>query len=163
MRFLLVALIAVLTSAPAAAAENYPSRPITIVLGTTKGGISDVTTRIYAQAASKELGQSIGIVASELTAKAAPDGYTLFVFSGAQNAALSAIQRVPYDATKLFAPVTPLFTMVNFLAVRSDSPAHSVSELLDWGRTKPGGLVFGSSGSPARRRSSRCIMRAPHP
>jgi tripartite-type tricarboxylate transporter receptor subunit TctC len=155
MRLLFLALIAALTSTSGLAAEIYPSRPITIVLGTTRGGISDVTTRLYADAASKELGQTIaienrptdaGFTANATVQGAWPDGYTLFVFSGAQNAALSAIQHVPYDATKLFAPVTPLFTMVNFLAVRSDSPAHSVSELLDWGRTKPGGLVFGSSG-----------------
>lgn len=154
-RLLWLGLLGVLASAPARPAENFPNRSITIVLGTTPGGISDVTTRLYAESASKELGQAInienrpteaGFVATATVQGAPPDGYTLFVFSGAQHAALSAIQGPPADPVRLFAPVTPLFTMVNFLAVPMDSPAHSVAELLRFGRSKPGGLVFGSSG-----------------
>jgi len=155
MRFLFLGLIAALSSTQALPAENFPSRAVTIILGTTPGGISDTITRLYAQAASKELGQPIRIenrpteagFTTEATVKsAAPDGYTLFVFSAVQHAALSAIQRVPYDPAKLFAPVTPLFTMVNFLAVPSNDPANSVTELLAAGRSKQNGLAFGSSG-----------------
>jgi tripartite-type tricarboxylate transporter receptor subunit TctC len=140
---------------PAQAAQDYASHPITIVMGMSAGGIADVTTRLYANAVSKELGQPIridnrptegGTTAAAAVQNAAPDGYTLLVISGAQHAALPALQPVPYQPVSGFAPVTTLFTMVNFLAVPAGSPAHSLAELLELGRNKPGGLVFGSSG-----------------
>jgi tripartite-type tricarboxylate transporter receptor subunit TctC len=83
--------------------------------------------------------------------QAAPDGYTLLVFAGAQHAALAALQSVSYDPVNDFEPVTVLFNLVNFLAVPKDSSANSVAELLEIGRKKPGGLTFGSTGvgSPA--------------
>jgi tripartite-type tricarboxylate transporter receptor subunit TctC len=149
------ALVVGFASAPAQTAENYASHPITILMGMSAGGIADVTTRLYANAVSKELGQPIridnrptegGTTAAAAVQNAAADGYTLLVISGAQHAALPALQVVPYQPVSGFAPVTTLFTMVNFLAVPTDSPAHSVAELLELGRKKPGGLVFGSSG-----------------
>ncbi|HYK81095.1 MAG TPA: tripartite tricarboxylate transporter substrate-binding protein [Micropepsaceae bacterium] len=149
------ALVAGLASTPAAAAEIYASHPITIVMGMSAGGIADVTTRLYANAVSKELGQPIridnkptegGATAAAAVQNAAADGYTLLVISGAQHASLPALQAVPYQPVSGFAPVTTLFTMVNFLAVPAGSPAHSIAELLELGRNKPGGLVFGSSG-----------------
>jgi tripartite-type tricarboxylate transporter receptor subunit TctC len=156
MRALLgFALAAGLASTPATPAENYASRAITIVMGMSAGGIADVTTRLYADAVSKEFGQPIridnrptegGTTAAVAVQNAAPDGYTLLVISGAQHAALPALQPVPYQPVSGFALVTTLFTMVNFLAVPADSPAHSVRDLLELGRKKPDGLVFGSSG-----------------
>ena len=149
------ALVAGLASSSATPAENYANRPITIVMGMSAGGIADVTTRLYANAVSKQLGQPVridnrptegGTTAAAAVQNAPPDGYTLLVISGAQHAALPALQRVPYQPVSGFAPVTTLFTMVNFLAVPTDSPAHSVAELIALARKKPGGLVFGSSG-----------------
>ena len=149
------ALMVGFASVPAAAAENYASRPITILMGMSAGGIADVTTRLYANAVSKELGQPVridnrpteaGTTAAAAVQNAAADGYTLLVISGAQHASMPALQPVPYQPVSGFATVTTLFTMVNFLAVPTDSPAHSVAELLELGGKKPGGLVFGSSG-----------------
>jgi tripartite-type tricarboxylate transporter receptor subunit TctC len=114
-----------------------------------------VTTRLYAGIVSSELGQPIrienkaseaGATAAAAVKNAAPDGYTLLVFSGAQLAAIPAMQRVGYEPLKDFAPVTTLFTMVNLLAVPNGSPARSVAELMRLGREKSGGLAFGSSG-----------------
>jgi len=149
------ALMVGLASLPAQAAEIYASHPITIVMGMSSGGIADVTTRLYASVVSKELGQPIridnrptegGTTAAAAVQNAPADGYTLLVISGAQHASLPALQPVPYQPVSGFAPVTTLFTMVNFLAVPAGSPAHSIAELLELGRNKPGGLVFGSSG-----------------
>lgn len=128
-------------------------RPITIVVGVSKGGITDVIVRQYAEFVAGELGQPIVIDnrPSESGAEAAAmvqnasDGATLLAFSGAQHTALSAIREVGYDPISGFAPVTTLFTLVNFLAVPQAS-ADSVSQLLTSGRFKPGGLMFGSSG-----------------
>jgi tripartite-type tricarboxylate transporter receptor subunit TctC len=138
----------------APAAETYPNRPITIVMGITKGGITDVITRAYADAVSKDLGQPVAIEnrpsetgeeAAALVQRARPDGYTLLVFSGAQHLALPQMRTVEYDPLTGFAPVTTLFTLVNFLAVPAAGPAKSVSDLLRYGRSQ-GVLTFGSSG-----------------
>jgi tripartite-type tricarboxylate transporter receptor subunit TctC len=139
----------------AGAAEAFPSRPITVVIGASAGGITDVSVRAYAPAVSRALGQPVqienrpsaaGAEAAVAVQRAAPDGYTLLAFQGAQHAALPAIQSAEYEPVKGFAPVTVLFTLVNFLAVPVNSAANSVAELLRVGREKPGGLVFGSSG-----------------
>jgi len=130
-------------------------RAITIVLGVSKGGITDVIVRQYAELVSRELGQAIaidnrptdsGAEAAALVQSAAPDGRTLLAFSGAQHKALPAMRDVGYDAIGGFAPVTTLFTLVNFLAVPEQSPASSVADLIADGRTRPTGLAFGSSG-----------------
>ena len=130
-------------------------RPLTIVLGVSKGGITDVIVRQYVELVSRELGEPIvidnrptdsGAEAAAMVQNAAPDGRTLLAFSGAQHAALPAIREVEYDAVGGFAPVTTLFTLVNFLAVPQQSPAGSVSDLVAHGRNRPAGLAFGSSG-----------------
>ena len=155
-----------LGSAGSAHADDFPSRPITMIITFAAGGITDVVARIYADVASRNIGQRIivdnrptggGAVAALAVQNAPPDGYTLLVFAGAQHAALPAMQPVTYQPVSGFQPVTILFNLVNFLAVPKDSPANSVAELLELGRKKPGGLSFGSAGvgSPAHLNAVR--------
>ncbi len=136
-------------------AQEYPSRPVTMVVSFAPGGITDVMARVYADVVSRNVGQRIvvenratgaGAVAASTVQKAAPDGYTLLVFAGAQNAVLPAMEPVPYDPINGFAPVTVLFNLVNFLVVPHDSPAKTLGELLALGRSKPGGLSAGTAG-----------------
>ena len=136
-------------------AQDFPNRPITIVVGLAPGGITDVTARLYAEAVSKSIGQRIvvenrqgagGAVAAAAVQNAAPDGYTLLVFSGSQHAAVPAVQSAPYDPVKGFEPVTLLFNLAAFITVPADSPANTLQELLALGRKKAGGLLFGSPG-----------------
>ena len=138
-----------------AQAQEFPSRPITIMVGLAPGGITDVTARLYAEAVSGSIGQRIiienrqgagGAVAAAAVQNAAPDGYTLLVFSGSQHAAVPAVQSAPYDPVKGFQSITLLFDLAAFLAVPATSPANTVAELLDYGKKKPGGLLFGSPG-----------------
>lgn len=138
----------------AVAAEVFPSRPLTIVMGTSRGGIADTIARAYAAAASSSLGQPIvidnrpsdsGNEAAFWVRNATPDGHTLLAFSGVQHFAVPLMQRVDYDATSDFVPVTTLFSLVNFLAVPKSSPATSVSDLMRLGR-EHGFLDYGSSG-----------------
>ena len=147
-------------------ADDFPSRPITMIITFAAGGITDVAARIYADVASRNIGQRIivdnrptggGAVAALAVQNAPPDGYTLLVFAGAQHAALPAMQPVAYQPVSGFQPVTILFNLVNFLAVPKDSPANSAAELLEFGRRKPGGLSFGSAGvgSPAHLNAVR--------
>ena len=82
---------------------------------------------------------------------AAPDGYTVLVFSGSQHATVPAVSTVSYDPVKGIAAITYLFNSVVVLTVPYDSPAQTLAELHDWGRKKPGGLTFGTPGSARRR------------
>jgi tripartite-type tricarboxylate transporter receptor subunit TctC len=139
----------------AAQAQDFPARPITIIVGVAPGGITDVSTRIYADAVMKSTGQKIvvenrpvggGTVAAVAVQNAAPDGYTLLTITGSAHAAIPAMQPVGYDPVKGFTPVTLLFRMPVLLVVPHDSPVKSVAELLEVGRKRPGGLSFGSAG-----------------
>ena len=148
-------LIATSAAAGPASAQDFPTRPITVMVGLAPGGITDVTARLYAEAVSASIGQRIlienrqgagGAVAAAAVQNAAPDGYTLLVFSGSQHAAVPAVQSAPYDPVKGFQSVTLLFDLAAFVTVPVTSPANSMAELLAYGKKKPGGLLFGSPG-----------------
>ena len=152
--------------AAAAQAQDFPARPITIIVGVAPGGITDVSTRIYADAVTKNTGQKIvvenrpvggGTVAAVGVQNAPPDGYTLLTITGSAHAAIPAMQPVAYDPVKGFTPVTLLFRMPALMVVPQDSPAKSVAELLELGRKRPGGLSFGSAGvgTPAHLMAAR--------
>jgi tripartite-type tricarboxylate transporter receptor subunit TctC len=139
----------------AARAQDFPNKPITIMVGLSAGGITDVSARLYAEVVSKSIGQKIivenrpgggGAVAAAAVQNATPDGYTLLVFSGSQHAAVPAVQSAPYHPVKGFQPVTLLFNLAALLVVPTTSPANTVAELLDHGKKKTGGLLFGSPG-----------------
>ena len=165
-----IARIAAILAAPwlagAALAQDFPARPITIIVGVAPGGITDVSTRVYADAVTKSTGQKIvvenrpvggGTVAAVAVQNAPPDGYTLLTITGSAHAAIPAMQPVAYDPVKGFTPVTLLFRMPALMVVPQDSPAKSVADLLDLGRKRPGGLSFGSAGvgTPAHLMAAR--------
>jgi tripartite-type tricarboxylate transporter receptor subunit TctC len=152
-----MALAAAMTvSSAAAQAQDFPSRPITIVVGLAPGGITDVTARIYAEALSKGIGQRVvvenrqgagGAVGAAAVQNATPDGHTVLIFSGSQHVAVPAIQSTaPYEPLKGFAPITLLFHLATLVAVPTDLPAKNLAELWELGKKKPGGLTFGSPG-----------------
>jgi tripartite-type tricarboxylate transporter receptor subunit TctC len=165
-----IAMLWVLT----AHAQDFPNRQITIVVGVAPGGITDVSTRIYADVVSRNIGQKIiienrpaggGSVAAATVQNAPPDGYTLLTVVGAQFSSQPAMQPAPYDPIKGFAPVTLLFRLPALLLVPADSPARSVAELLDLGRTKLGGLSFGSpgAGSPGHLMAAKISLATKTP
>jgi len=152
-----------------AGAQEFPSRPITILVGLAAGGITDVTTRLYAEVVSRSIGQRItvenragagGAVAAAAVQNAPPDGYTLLVFSGSQHATIAAMQSAPYDPIHGFQPISLLFESVVVLSVPADSPSESVSALLAMGKNKPGGLTFGTPGlgSPSHLLGARILL-----
>ena len=142
--------------ASTARAQDFPNRPITIVVGLAPGGITDVTARIYAEALSRVVGQRVvvenrqgagGAVGAAAVQNAAPDGYTLLVFSGSQHAAVPAMSATaPYEPIKGFAPISLLFHLATIVSVPTDLPAKTLKEMFALGKTKPGGLSFGSPG-----------------
>ena len=155
--------------ATGAPAQDYPNRPITLMVGLAAGGITDVTARLYAEAVSKSIGQRVtvenrtgagGGVAAATVQNAAPDGYTLLVFSGSQHATVPAVSNAAYEPVKGFSPITYLFNSVVVLTVPADSPAKTMAELHDLGRNKPGGLTFGTPGlgSPSHLLGAKILL-----
>jgi tripartite-type tricarboxylate transporter receptor subunit TctC len=151
-----MALAAALALPGAGMAQDFPSRQITIVVGLAPGGITDVTSRIYADAMSKVTGQRVivenrqgagGAVGAASVQNAAPDGYTVLVFSGSQHVAVPAMAAsAPYEPLKGFAPITILFDLTTLVTVPAELPAKNLAELWELGKKKPGGLSFGSPG-----------------
>jgi len=155
-------LVAVLLlSGAVASAQDFPTRPITIMVGVAPGGVTDVATRIYAEAVARNTGWKVvvenrpvagGAVAATTVQNAAPDGHTLLTVVGAQFASIPAMQNnPPFDPIRGFQPITLTFRLAQLLVAPIDSPATTLAELLALAKKKDGGLSFGTpgAGSPA--------------
>jgi tripartite-type tricarboxylate transporter receptor subunit TctC len=140
---------------PQANADTYPSRPIRLIIGFPPGSAADITARVVGEHMSKTLGQQIVVearpgagssLAAESVARAAPDGYTLFIgtSSNVTNAAISSGLR--FDFVKDFAPVAPLTGLPLILAVHPSLGVSSFKELIDLAKKKPGELTYASVG-----------------
>ncbi|HEX4408434.1 MAG TPA: tripartite tricarboxylate transporter substrate binding protein [Xanthobacteraceae bacterium] len=147
-------LLALTAFAAPVRADDYPSRPIRLIIPFPPGGSNDVVGRIIAGQLSKKIGQQIfvdnragagGVVGSDVAAKSTPDGYTLLVISVA-HAVDPSIYKLPFDPIKDFVPVGIMGTGTNVLTVNPKVPIHSVKELLDFAKEKPGVLNYGSAG-----------------
>jgi tripartite-type tricarboxylate transporter receptor subunit TctC len=145
-----------LALAQPAAAQTYPSRPVTIVAPYAAGGGADLIARLMAQKLTERLGQSFvvenrlgagGVIAASSVAKATPDGYTLLVAASTQLAIQVTLhKKLPYDPATDFMPVALLASVPFVLIVNPSLPVHSVPELIALAKQKPGQLTFGSSG-----------------
>ena len=140
-----------------AIAQQYPMRPIRLIVPYPPGGPTDFTARIVGQKLSQFVGQQVvvdnrpgagTIIGSELVARGAPDGYTLlFGTGGGTFLAPLMLPKVPYDPQKDFAPVAMLVMSPQVLVVHPSVPANSVSELVALAKSKPGVLNFASVGT----------------
>src|SRR6476661_7193830 len=138
IRHVLISCALVATLTAPGRAQDFPSRQITIMVGVAPGGITDVTTRLYAEVVAKNLGQNIiienrpvagGAVAAAAVQNAPADGYTLLSVVGSQFASVPAMGPAPYDPLKGFAPITLLFRLPTLLVVPADSPAKKAADL----------------------------------
>lgn len=164
-----VAALAVAAAPSLARAQGYPSRPITILVGLAAGGVTDVMARLYAQSVGIILKQTVivenrpaasGAVAAVGLQKAAPDGYTLLMFSGAQHATVPALSDTAiYDPVRGAQPIGVVFNFTGVVAVPADSPANSIADLVALAKSKPDGLNFGSpgSGTPSHLASAKLV------
>ena len=136
---------------------GWPARPLRFIVGNAPGGGLDLVARLTSPTVSTALGQQViidnrpgatGSVAAELTAKAAPDGYTIFMGSIGNLAVNPHIYKgLGYDPIRDLAPVTFAVSGSNVLVVHSSVPVTSVKELITLARAKPGALNYGSSGA----------------
>jgi len=152
------ALAACLTPAlPAAMAQTYPAKPITLVVPHSAGGTSDILARTVAAEAAKTLGQTIvidnkgganGTIAAKQVASAAPDGYTLLLATASTHGINPSLySRISYDAVKDFTPVTLLATVPNVLVVGPNVKAGNVQELIAFIRSQGDKTNMGSAGA----------------
>jgi len=153
-----------------AAAQTYPSRSIRIVVPFPPGGGTDIGTRIVGQKLQESLGQPVvienkpgasGIVGTEFTAKAAPDGYTLMVGNiGTHTINVSLFKKLSYDPVKDFAPISQMALLPMFLLVNPAVPANSVRELVAYAKAKPGQVNYSSSGAGGMPHVSAELFRS---
>jgi tripartite-type tricarboxylate transporter receptor subunit TctC len=156
-RIVTVAFGALMTALAAPApAQDYPTRPITIVSAQASGGASDTIIRAIQERLQAALGQPIvlenrpgasGNVGAAAVARSAPDGYTLMVGTDAMMTSnVHLFKSMPFDPLKDFAPITNAGANIIVLAVHADVPAKSMAELVTYARANPGKVQFGSSG-----------------
>jgi tripartite-type tricarboxylate transporter receptor subunit TctC len=148
--------IAIGAFAPRLSAQSgYPTRPIKLIVPVQPGGGVDLVGRTIADRLSPVLGQPIvvenqsgggGIVGSQATARAAPDGYTLMVGYVGTHGTNPAVRKLPYDAIKDFTPIAMVGGTPNVLVVPPSLPATSLAEFIRYAKANPGKLSYGSSG-----------------
>jgi len=138
------------------AADNFPSKPIKVVVPFGPGGVADLTARAVGQALSARLGQGVvidnrpgagGVVAGDLVARSAPDGYTLLLMSNGNAVSEGLFKKLPFDTRKSFAPVSLLGTFDLALVVPEQSPIKNVKQLLGEaaGKLNVGSINVGST------------------
>jgi tripartite-type tricarboxylate transporter receptor subunit TctC len=144
-----------LSFAFAAAAADYPARPIRMLAGFPAGGGSDFAARAVAQKMSEAFGQSVvvdnrtgatGAIAAEMLAKAPPDGYTLMMLAVAQLAASAYDDKLPFNVVRDYAGVSLVSRNPYVMAVSPGLPVRTVREFIDLAKAQPGKLNYGSTG-----------------
>ena len=148
---------ATLVAVAPAAAQNYPSKPIRLVVPFPAGGATDIFARALSQKLGERIGASLvvdnkpgagGTIGSDIVAKAAPDGYTLLLAtSSTHSIGPSFGGKLPYDAVADFTPIAHVGNAPSVMVVPNSSPAHSVKEWVEYARKNPGKLNYSSSGN----------------
>jgi tripartite-type tricarboxylate transporter receptor subunit TctC len=138
-----------------AAAQDFPSKPIRLIVPFPAGGPNDIIARVVGQRMSELIKQPVlidnrggqaGVLGTDAVAKANPDGYTIGITSASSLAISPSMEKVPYDARKDFAPVTLIVTVPEMLVVAGNVPAKNMDELVALAKAQPGKLNFASSG-----------------
>ena len=153
----LVALLFALAVAAPVAAQNYPAKPIRLIVPFPPAGAVDIASRAIANELTKGLGQTVtaenrpgagGNLGAEAAARSAPDGYTLFMStSGIQAINPALYAKMNIDPNKDLVPVAPLVSLSNVLVLHPSVPANSVREVIALAKAQPGKIPYASSGN----------------
>ncbi len=139
----------------AQAQQNYPARPVRLVVPSSPGGGTDITARIIAPKLGEYLGQQVVVenrpgagtmIGGEAVARAAPDGYTLLMGISTLAINPAMYKKVPYDAFKDFAPISQVVALPNILVTHPSLPVKSVKGLITFAKARPGQINFASAG-----------------
>ncbi len=154
-RRMLLALLA-LAVTPAAAVDDYPTRPVRVIVPFSAGGAVDGPMRVIAQALSKRLGQPVFVenkpgagatIGSEAVAKAPPDGYTLLLASQTNAISATLYPRLGFDPIDDFAPISLIGREPGVVVVNPSLPVKTLQELIAYAKTRPGQIDYASSGN----------------
>ena len=148
--------LSVLLLAPAlASAQDFPAKPIRLIVPFPAGGPNDIIARVIGQRMSELTKQPVvidnrggqgGVLGTDAVAKAAPDGYTIAISSAGALAISPGMEKIAYDTLRDLAPVTLVATVPEMLVVAGDVPAKNMGELIALAKAQPGKLNFASSG-----------------
>src|SRR5258705_864035 len=147
--------LSVLLAPASAAAQDFPNKPIRLIVPFPAGGPNDIIARVVGQRMSELVRQPVlidnrggqaGVLGTDAVAKANPDGYTIRITSASSLAVSPSMEKVPYDARKDFAPVTLVVTVPEMLVGASNIPANNMDELVALAKEQPGKLNFASAG-----------------
>jgi tripartite-type tricarboxylate transporter receptor subunit TctC len=138
-----------------ASAQDFPNKPIKLIVPFPPGGPNDIIARVVSQRMSELMKQPVvienrggqgGVLGTDAVAKAAPDGYTIGIVSASSLVINPTMEKVPYDVAKDFAPVTLVTTVPEMLVVASNVAARDMNELVALAKSQPGKLNFASAG-----------------
>lgn len=156
LRFLLLVYFVALSASWVWAQHNYPERPIRLILPVAPGGGGDFVARVTGQKLAESLGQQIvvdhrpgggGVIASNIVARAAPDGYTLYLATPTFTSAPSLRKDLPFNPFRDFTPISLVSVTPAVLVVHPSLPVGTMKELIAWARKHPGELNYGAAGN----------------
>ncbi|MVW72233.1 tripartite tricarboxylate transporter substrate binding protein [Bordetella sp. 15P40C-2] len=151
----------------AAQADNWPSRPITLVVPLAPGGSTDATARLIAQKLPKELGQPVvvenragagGNIGADYVAKATPDGYTFLMHTSTLPTNVTLYKKMPLDVQKDLAPVSRVSLIPNVLMVNTSLPANTLAEFIDYVKERKDAVNYGSAGNGTSQQLSGSLF-----
>ena len=154
-KYIRIFVVVLAASALQAFAQEYPGKPVHVVITFPPGSSTDIVGRVVSQKLSALWGQTVlvenrtgagGSIGSAIVAKAAPDGYTLLINSSAHAVNPAMYSKLPYDTLKDFIDIAPLAGQPNVLVVPPSSPVKSVADLIAAAKAKPGSINFASAG-----------------
>ncbi len=137
-------------------AQEYPTKPVRIIIGFPPGGATDLVSRLMAPKYAEIFKRQFivdnrpganGVIGSDLAAKAAPDGYTIHLATVGSLVLSPATSKVPYDPIRDFAPISQAVALQNIFIVHPNLPARTLKELIALAKARPGALNYASSGT----------------
>lgn len=153
----------------AQAAGGFPDKPLRMIVGNAPGGGSDITARAVAGKLGERLGQSVivdnrpgasGVIAMNTVAQAPANGYTLLISAGGEMGSVQVQKKLGYDVRAGFAPITQLTSQYYLLLSSPSVPATSLKELIEYARSRPGALSFGSAGMGSTGHAGLELMKS---
>jgi tripartite-type tricarboxylate transporter receptor subunit TctC len=151
----------------AACAQQYPSRPVRVIIVFPPAGATDIVGRIAFQKVGEQLNQQFiidnragagGTIGAAVVAKSPPDGYTLMVYSTTLLSNAHLYRKLPYDPLKDFVGITPVARLVNMLVVHPSMPVRTVKDLIALAKARPGEISYGSAGVGALQHLSSSLL-----
>lgn len=148
-------------------AQQYPSKPVRVVIVFAPGGATDIVGRIAYQKVGEQLNQQFvidnragagGTIGAAIVAKSPPDGYTLMVYSTTLLSNSHLYRKLPYEPLKDFVGITPIARLVNMLVVHPSMPVHSVKDLIALAKARPAQISYGSAGVGALQHLSTALL-----